>query len=427
MMGLALALSLTACEGLTDVNAVDVIDPAALANASGATTLYAGAHTTFAEAFIAFPLSQVVVSGLIADEFISGAAQGSWAPFSLRTMPEPGRAEPYVPLQRARIAALEALRALQAYAPEPRNRIGEMHALVGYVSTFLGENMCSGIPLSTLVNQEPVFGTQLTTMELFRAAEASFDSAAANSAADSRIRNLALVGRGRALLNQGRFADAAAAVAPVPTSFRYEVEIGATSSINYNGVYYTTYLTAAMTTVDREGVNGLNYLTAGDPRVVFQPGATTAAGPTRVRLSRYGTPNAPVELASGIEARLIAAEAAFQANPDDGAPTGSGWLGVLNDLRSTAIQPALPPLADPGTRTAREDLIFRERAFWTFGTGRRHGDLRRLIRQYGRPADSVFPGGISAHNVPYGPQFTLAPNVTQFNNPNYSGCLHRNP
>ena len=30
------------------------------------------------------------------------------------------------------------------------------------------------------------------------------------------------------------------------------------------------------------------------------------------------------------------------------------------------------------------DLLFSERAFWMFATGHRLGDMRRLIRQYGR-------------------------------------------
>ena len=38
-------------------------------------------------------------------------------------------------------------------------------------------------------------------------------------------------------------------------------------------------------------------------------------------------------------------------------------------------------------------LFFREKAFWTFGRGQRLGDERRLVRQYGRTQDQVFPVG----------------------------------
>jgi hypothetical protein len=53
----------------------------------------------------------------------------------------------------------------------------------------------------------------------------------------------------------------------------------------------------------------------------------------------------------------------------------------------------LTPLTDPGTATARVDLMFRERAFWMYLTGHRLGDLRRLVRQYGRAKESVYPTG----------------------------------
>lgn len=50
-------------------------------------------------------------------------------------------------------------------------------------------------------------------------------------------------------------------------------------------------------------------------------------------------------------------------------------------------------MVDPGDAYGRENLTFCERAFWMFGTGHRLGDLRRLIRQYGRTAETIFPTG----------------------------------
>ena len=93
----------------------------------------------------------------------------------------------------------------------------------------------------------------------------------------------------------------------------------------------------------------------------------------------------PVPIASGIEARLIEAEAALQAG-DAGT-----WLAQLNAARATRGD--LAPLDDPADATARTNLMFRERAFWMFGTGHRLGDLRRLIRQYGRHGRNHLPDG----------------------------------
>src|SRR5678815_146790 len=88
-------------------------------------------------------------------------------------------------------------------------------------------------------------------------------------------------------------------------------------------------------------------------------------------------------------------------------------LSILNALRAAPLQitapsptatgthpgwttPVMTPLTDPGNATARVDQLFREKAFWQFGRGHRLGDLRRLIRDYGRAADGsdTFPVGV---------------------------------
>jgi hypothetical protein len=99
----------------------------------------------------------------------------------------------------------------------------------------------------------------------------------------------------------------------------------------------------------------------------------------------------------------------------------------------------LPSLVDPGTDSGRVSLQFRERAFWLFGTSTRLGDLRRLIRQYGRDQSTVFPVGpyVNGNNpnlatpIPsYGMDVTLTlppkvPTSTSatISNPAYKGCL----
>jgi hypothetical protein len=67
-----------------------------------------------------------------------------------------------------------------------------------------------------------------------------------------------------------------------------------------------------------------------------------------------------------------------------------------------------------------------ERAFWMFGTGHRLADLRRLVRNYGRPQETVFPTGTYAPGQDYGTQVNLAIPIEEKNNPNAQGCLDRN-
>ena len=74
-------------------------------------------------------------------------------------------------------------------------------------------------------------------------------------------------------------------------------------------------------------------------------------------------------------------------------------------------------------------LLFRERAYWLWLTAHRLGDLRRLVRQYGRAADAVFPSGVYFKSqVPtYGSDVNFPVPVGEENNPNFTQCLDRNP
>jgi hypothetical protein len=193
---------------------------------------------------------------------------------------------------------------------------------------------------------------------------------------------------------------------------------------------------------DREGLNGLDYRTSGDPRTRFTARGT-ADGFTIYHPNKYAiNGSSPIVLASGVEARLIEAEAALNAG--DGT-----WLDRLNALRTNgtfttrpnATDPlrtdtlwnagsggvaGLAPLADPGSADSRVNLVFRERAFWLFLTGHRQGDLRRLIRQYGRAQEQVFPFGPYRRGSTYGSDVTLpVPTDEQVSNPHFTGCASR--
>jgi hypothetical protein len=141
-------------------------------------------------------------------------------------------------------------------------------------------------------------------------------------------------------------------------------------------------------------------------------------------LDKYVDASSPVVVADGIEARLIEAEAAVNASDFGGATT------ILNDLRTLV---GLDPLDTPGGEAEAVDQVFSERAFWLFATGHRLGDMRRLIRQYGQIADSVFPSGayFKTQIPTYGPDVNFPIPVTEQNNPNLpSGaitCKDRNP
>jgi hypothetical protein len=236
---------------------------------------------------------------------------------------------------------------------------------------------------------------------------------------------MAKIGKARALLDLGRFADAATAVQGIAPSFTFNVAYSTQTGVD-SAAPSVRYSQMS----DNEGGAGLPFVSAHDPRVGFN---TSTGGTTK-----YANGNTPIPLATGVEAQLIAAEAAFHQ-------PGGDWLGMLNALRTTCTAtvgcatpaPAggggvagLPPLSDPGSDTARVSLIFRERAFWLFLTGHRHGDMRRLIRQYGRDAIRVFPNGqyinFSAGYGAYGQSVVFPVPDVERNNPLFHGCIDLN-
>ncbi|MGH7713019.1 MAG: hypothetical protein ACREOG_17135, partial [Gemmatimonadaceae bacterium] len=145
-----------------------------------------------------------------------------------------------------------------------------------------------------------------------------------------------------------------------------------------------------------------------------------------------------IDVASGLDARLIEAEAALRGG------NVTEWLNLLNGLRTGANRitqigtvvisaTALPALTDPGAALtgaaatdARVNLLFREKAFWTFSRGQRLGDLRRLVRQFGRTPDNVFPVGTHYKTTAYGDDVNFPIHTDETNNPKFSACLDRN-
>ncbi|MEO6447568.1 MAG: hypothetical protein ABIZ91_07620 [Gemmatimonadaceae bacterium] len=127
-----------------------------------------------------------------------------------------------------------------------------------------------------------------------------------------------------------------------------------------------------------------------------------------------------VSISDGIEARMIEAEAQLKAGNTAGA------LATLNAARATVSGPA--PLVDAGSDVARVNQLFRERAFWFFSRGHRVGDLRRLIRQYGRTEAMVFPTGAWHKGGNYGTDVNFPIPQAEENNPNVpkgQSCIDR--
>ncbi len=310
-------------------------------------------------------------------------------------------------LLQGRLTLLSAVPVLEKYEPASgQSKVGEAFAIVGYAELLAAEDYCAGVPAGALGSAAGVeYGTPLSTDSLLGVAEADFDSAAAHAAGDAVIASLAAVGLGRARLDRGHFPTAAAAVSAVPTSFIYNTELQPTGVFAVSSNLYDNqtqaYQCGYVNVADRKGGNGLDYVSAQDPRLVL---STTVAETCDAQGGsvdsvwyypvKFGNPSTHVPLATGVEARLIEAEAALKANQ-----LGT-WSTDLNNLRADSADTHVifnDTLTADSTTGATADgqvsTMFRERAFWLYGTGTRLGDLRRLIRQYGRDQSTVFPTG----------------------------------
>jgi hypothetical protein len=439
LAAMAAALLLAGC-GMLDTQQPNVIDPNSLNTPQGAEGLRLGALADFAFAKDGDGTTTqdglILTAGLLSDEFILSTTPPSEQEIDQRTtaLINPGLSDVYFNLHKARAGAERAAEALQQFlvTPDESPEIAEMQSIAAFSYVYFGEDFCSGVPFSRVSGDSTIFGAAQTTDQIFEAALAKFDSALAHpglASDDGTITNLALVGRARALLDLGRFDEAAAAVADVPTDFQYVTEHAGAPLQLQNAIWnYTSQ--GLWSVADQEGGAGLPYISAQDPRVpadtVDSDGdgfADTGLDSQTIQweLFKYPDVGASVPVADGIEARLIEAEAALQ-NGDRG-----GMTAILNTLRQTAIDPALPNLATPGTDVAATDLLFSERAFWLYATGHRLGDMRRLIRQYQRTPDEVFPtGDYHKGGGKYGDDVNLPLPIEEQNNPNAGSCLDRN-
>lgn len=429
MTACAVALAAAGCSAL-DVSDPTAVEDNELDNAAGAGLLRGGAIRRMALVSSAAAVGTAIMTdemhpnvypspGFIGqEEWVDRRALSGYDDYYAG-----GNYSLYTEYHELRKAASLAIPKLAAYGNAAH--VGEMYALRGYAALGLGEAFCPGFPIHEVVGGVPVVGGPMTTQQVYERALADFDSALTFAADSGRVLNLTRVLQGRTLLQHGRFTEAAAAVSAVPSDFVYEALHSEADYQVYNAVAVVPEFGVVNRSVsNNEGGNGLDYVTAGDPRVVTHGVGTGYDGVTPLYgISKYMDRNAPLVLADGIEARLIEAEAALSGGPGNS-------LAILNQLRAERITPAMPPLADPGTPAAQLDLVMRERAFWLFATGHRLPDLRRLVELYGRAQETVFPSG------PYteggaGGVYETATNLSfpwmyeQRFNPAITGCMSR--
>jgi hypothetical protein len=451
------AATATACntDRLLDVDRPDIVPISSVTDKTALATVYGGVLADFQVGFSGSSANEGVVnySGLLGDEFNITDTFDTRIEIDARyTSPDNANNDNvFRNISRSRQSAEQAAAKFAELSPTflPGEVNGfnaqraEILNLAGLDYVLFAEIYCSGVPFDSVTKEGAIIGKPgLSTVEMLRTAITRFDSATAvassitpvSTAANNQLR-LARVGKARAYLDLANtygdaFLDSAIATiggtAGVPTTFAYLVSHSNNTTRENNGVWSFVNNQVRWSEANREGSAasggnvGLAYRTqfvnGADVRTAFLPAVAGFNGAANFRTQKYPARETPVVVASGTEARLIEAEA-FLRKGDV-----VNWLSSINAPRnvlalnqcvagatacsnpSTAggvetnttahtTTTGLATLVDPGTQAARENLTFAERGFWMFGTAHRLGDMRRLIRQIGRPFNTVYPNG----------------------------------
>jgi hypothetical protein len=433
---LAAGLGCSTTEIVT-VETPDIVDPENVQTPNGANAVRIGAlaRLNFAASG---DESLFLLGGLFADEFNNGDSFIARQEIDRRSITPENTfllAANRV-LHRTIVGAQQAIDVLTLYAPDaPAWHVAEMYFVQAYAMNQIAEHYCDGIVFSSVQDGVEEYGMPIAATAAFELAlQKATDGLAlitGTTTNDVRVQNALRLMRGKILLNLNRPAEASTAVTAVPTSYQYVLLHSPNTQSNNFWLFNNSARRYSVS--NNEGGNGLNFATAGDPRVPVCLGGTAACAAVGVTTANRDDQSQPlyvqtlwtsnatsVAILRGPEARMIEAEAQLRANNSAGA------LATINAARTSVT--GLAPLIDAGTPAARVDQLFRERAFWMFGRGTRVGDLRRLIRQYQRPANTVFPVGNYHKGGAYSADVNIPVPLQESNNPNVGTggtCLNR--
>ena len=405
---LLMAGALTGCDKLLEAEAPQLIEEATLQQPVNAPTIVAGVVANFECAFASY----IATMGLISDEFRDSQANAATWELDRRTNQPTGGLyatngcggfSGYTPLSTARFVADDATRLLEDWTdeevPNRANLLARSYAFAGYSLVLLGEAFCSAAI---------DVGPEMTPAQLFAEAEERFTMVlstvtAGSSASNDSLRNLALVGRARARINQAKYAEAAADAALVPNNFTFNARYSAASGRAENRVHRLNNISGSMT-VDST-MRGVTTGGVPDPRVpVVDANRNLAVGFRLWVQTKYPALDTPIPIASWREALLIRAEAAARAG-DAGAA-----MGFINQLRNRVSLPTVSGLSAAQVLA----LIPDERRRELFLESHRLHDTIRFNLPLIPAAGTQFHAGGQ-----YGNQKCLPlPDIERINNPN---------
>jgi starch-binding outer membrane protein, SusD/RagB family len=408
---LLMAGGLTACEKLLEAEAPQLIEEGSLQQPTNAPVMVSGVVADFECAFASY----IATMGAISDEFRDSQANADTWQLDRRTNTPSGGIyatntcggfAAYTPVSIARFQADNTARLLSewtdAEVPGRATLLARAKAYAGYSLILLGEGFCSAAI---------DVGPELTPAQVFAEAEKRFTDvlsgvAAGSSVSNDSLRNMSLVGRARARINQGKFAEAAADAALVPNNFTFNARYSSTVPRAENRIFRINNTSGSMT-VDST-LRGLTVGGVPDPRVnVTDAGRGGSQASVRLWVqNKYPALNTPIPIASWREALLIRAEAAAEAGQVAAA------VGFINQLRTRVSLPLFVATTAAEVKAQIPDERRRE----LFLESHRLYDTIRFNLPLIPAAGAPFQAGGT-----YGNQKCLPlPDIERLNNPNLS-------
>jgi hypothetical protein len=375
------ALAAAGCKGALDATNPGVIEESSLNNTALVSTLANSAvyalQTNYSE-FVWF-------SAILTDEALNATNAYESGELNQRIVElAQGNVGPYGPLQFSRALADSAAGRLRALVPNPATDLRLARSLVyaGYGYVLLAEFTCTaplnGGPLVTDDSLERV------AISRFKDAISIASAGAPKAVADS-ILAFARVGAARASLNLGDKAAAASYAAAVPANFAVYADYVSSGNTSLQNSLWSRISGTNKQLGVHPHFQGLN-----DPRIRYVTKSTLGHNqltPLNVPYSpRSWTtftyvdstplqPSSSIEIASGLEARYILAEAT--------GPTAA-TLALVNERRAFGKEAPLAAGADVMAALREE----KARDFYL--GARRLGDLRRYLAQ---GVGNFFPTG----------------------------------
>lgn len=414
LLAAALAGAAAACDDLLEVDTPSRIPAEELENPGNAALLVNSAIADFECAFGSY----VVLGGLIGEELVDATQTADRYPYDRRDISPADRRYSvngcvalgvYTPLQSARSAADNVLASLEGWtdAEVPGRALLTTRAALyaGYSRILLGEGFCSATASNFGADGSIVYGGELTPVQVLTQAEELFTRAitAAQAAPAGGTRDSLLatarVGRARARLDLGRYAEARADAALVPAGFVRTVGASTSTDRRQNRVWAQNSATSEATSV------GAYYRTLNDLRVpVTSLGRSSVTGVPLWRQGKYPAAGTPFPLATYEEARLIMAEADARANALPSA------IAILDEIRARGGQ-------GPFTGTTQAEVlaeVIDQRRRELFLESHHLGDLIRFGIAPQPAAGTAYHGGGTYGNSKCMP----LPDIERLNNPN---------